>query len=484
MVKPAVEERPPSQHLALDERSAQPTELPHHLPQHSAAAIRRLVINLAWPSIVENMLQSIFGVVLLYFVTRLGPAAVAGYGAANGLMMVAMSSFFSLSMGTTVLVAHATGAQRPGAALLATKQSLLLGVVVGLAMTIIGVTLAPQLVTAMGARADVVAQGAAFLRPFSAGGIFLVVTLIAGGALRGLGDARTPMIITMATLAAGLILAYPMTFGLFGLPALGLAGAGWASTISRALGCLVLLFLIGRPGGPLPLTGRSGWKPDLQPLRQLVSIGLPSMMESLFRSGGMLLFTVIVFQLGTTVAAAQQIVQQAAFLSMMPGFGFAMAATALVGQSLGARDPARADQASWFATRACISWMGVMGLVFFFFGEGLMGLFSSDPEITVLGAGALKVVALAQPGQAIGIVLAGSLRGAGDTRYPMVTTGLAMWFVRLPVAWLLGIILGFGLAGIYLGWVVDSIVLGFLSWWRYRVGDWKKARLATAEPVG
>lgn len=446
----------------------------------SAGAIRRLVIRLAWPSILENMLQSIFGVVLLLLIARLGSAAVAGFGAANGLIMVAMSAFFSLSMGATVLVAHATGARNREAGSLAAKQSLVLGVSVGLLMTAIGVAFAPQLVAAMGAGPEVIMEGAAYLRAFSIGAVFMVTTFIVGGVLRGAGDARTPMLVTFATLILSLVLAYPLTFGGAGLPALGLAGAGLASTIARGLGCLALVALLARPASIVSLAGRGGWRPSAAPLRQLASIGLPSMVEALFRSGGMLFFTVIVFQLGTAVVAAQQIAQQAAFLSMMPGFGFSMAATALVGQSLGARDPARADRASWFATRACLIWMVVMGVAFFFGGPWIMRAFTDDLEIIEHGVAALRVIALAQPGQAIGIVLAGSLRGAGDTRFPMITTGLAMWVIRLPVAWFLGITLELGLAGVYFGWVLDSFVLGLLSWLRYRTGSWKSRRVDLA----
>ncbi|CAA9588816.1 MAG: hypothetical protein AVDCRST_MAG88-4450, partial [uncultured Thermomicrobiales bacterium] len=351
----------------------------------SAGTIRRLVVRLAWPSIVENMLHSVFGIVLLLFVARLGPAAVAGFGAANGLTMVAMSGFFSLSMGATVLVAHATGARAPDAASLAAKQALILGVVVGLASTIVGVVFAPQLVASLGAGPDVVREGAAFLRAFSLGGVFLVVTFIAGGVLRGAGDARTPMLVTLGTLALSLLLAYPLTFGGLGLPALGLAGAGLGSTIARGLGCVVLVALLARPAGAVSIDGRAGWRPAAGPLRRLAGIGLPSMVESLLRSGGMLLFTVIVFQLGTAVVAAQQIAQQAAFLSLMPGFAFSMAATALVGQSLGARDPARADRASWFATRACLAWMGAMGVVFVVGGHWIMRAFTADAAIIAHG---------------------------------------------------------------------------------------------------
>ena len=443
----------------------------------SPGAIRRMVVRLAWPSILENMLHSVFGVILLLLVARLGPAAVAGFGAANGLLMVAMAAFFALSMGATVLVAHATGARTPAAAGLAAKQSLVLGVGVGLVMTVIGVLFAPQLVAAMGAGPDVVLEGAAFMRAFSLGSVFLVTTFIAGGVLRGAGDARTPMLVTLGTIILSLLLAVPLTFGGLGLPGLGLTGAGLASTLSRAAGCVVLLAFLARPGGPIPLAGRAGWRPAREPIQRLVSIGLPSMIESIFRAGGMLFFTVIVFRLGTEIVAAQQIAQQAAFLSMMPGFGFSMAATALVGQGLGARDPERAERASGFATRACLLWMGLMGVVFFIGGPWIMRAFTDDPTIIEQGALALRVVALAQPGQAVGMVLAGALRGAGDTQYPMITTGVTMWLVRLPVAWLLGITLGFGLAGVYLGWVLDSVVLSLLNWRRYKAGEWKTRQL-------
>jgi putative MATE family efflux protein len=316
------------------------------------------------------------------------------------------------------------------------------------------------------------------LRAFSLGGIFIVTTFVAGGVMRGSGDARTPMLVTLVTLIASLAVGYPLIFGQFGFPELGVIGAGLATAAARGIGCVVLLFFLFRPGGSICLRGWHDWRPALEPFRRLLNIGLPSMFESLFRAGGMLIFSVIVFRLGTTVAAAQQVAQQIAFFSMMPGFGFSMAAMTLVGQSLGANNPVRAGRASWFAMRSCLAWMGSMGLVFFFGGPWIMTLFTSDPEIVAQGAAALKVIAFSQPGQAFGMVLAGSLRGAGDTRYPMFTTAAAMWFVRLPVAWLLGITLGFGLVGVYAGWVIDTVVLSLLNWARYRTGKWQKRRVA------
>lgn len=445
-----------------------------------AGAIRRLVMQLAWPSIVENMLQSIYGLLLVMMIGQLGSSAIAGVGAANSLIQVAMACFFAVSLGTTVLVAHAVGARNFEAASRAAKQSLGFGLILGAAISALGVVFAPQAIAMLGAQPEVVQQGAGFLRAFSLGGISMVITFVAGGVLRGSGDARTPMLVTLVSLAISLAIGYPLIFGKLGLPALGATGAGLAGALVRSIGGLILVALLFRARSPISLRGWHDWRPALVPFRRLLNIGLPSMFESLFRAGGMLLFSVIVFRLGTAIAAAQQVVQQIALFSMMPGFGFSMAATTLVGQSLGAENPIRAERVTWFSARYCLCWMGGMGLIFFFGGPQIMALFTADPEIIEQGAAALKVVAFAQPGQAIGIVLAGSLRGAGDTRYPMMTTGGVMWLVRLPVAWLCGLGLGLGLVGVYFGWVVDTVVLSVLNWLRYRTGSWKKRRVGVA----
>ena len=458
-----------------------PPAAPPEAPQHeSPSAIRGIVFRLAWPSIVENMLQSIYGLVLVMMIGQLGSSAIAGVGAANSLIQVAMACFFALSMGTTVLVSHAVGAKKHAAASLVAKQSLIFGLILGFVISALGVLFAPQAIAMLGAQPEVVAQGSGFLRAFALGGIGMVTTFVAGGVMRGSGDARTPMLVTLISLAISLAIGYPLIFGKFGLPALGAVGAGMAGALVRTIGCLILVALLFRAGRPVSLRGWGDWRPSLAPFRRLVNIGLPSMFESLFRAGGMLLFSVIVFRLGTATAAAQQIVQQIALFSMMPGFGFSMAATALVGQSLGASNPLRAERVAWFSARSCIFWMGAMGLAFFFLGPQIMGLFTADAAIIAHGAAALKIVALAQPGQAFGMVLAGALRGAGDTRYPMMTTGGVMWLVRLPVAWFCGIVLGFGLVGVYSGWLVDSLVLSGLNWLRYRTGAWKQRRVAVA----
>ncbi len=447
--------------------------------------IRRSVLSLAWPSILENLLQSGMGLVTLLMVAQLGSSAVAGVGASTQLQILFISAFFALSMGATVITAHAFGAGRIGSASKIAKQAVVAGVFLSLIFSVIVGGFAGPMMRLMGADADVVSDGARFLQISSISFVFMAVMFVLGGVLRGIGDTRTPMLVTAGINVLNVVVSYPLIFGVGFMPRLEIDGAAIGMVISRLAGCLIMIWLLYRGWRGVSIAGRDGWKPDVKFLKQLADIGLPSMAESMLRSGGQLLFVVIVFMLGTAVAASFQIAQNVMFLSMFPGFGFAMAATALVGQSLGAGNVARAAAASATATRACLVWMAVMGTAFFVFATPIMTLGASGPdsqEIIDAGVNALRVIAFAQPVQAIGFVLAGSLRGAGDTRWPMVSTTVSMWIFRLPLAYLFAITFGLGLVGIFLAMLIDNAILSAMNYWRYRQGSWKTRKLYSPEP--
>ena len=448
--------------------------------------IRRSVLTLAWPSILENLLQSALGLVTILMVAQLGSTAVAGVGASMQLQILFISAFFALSMGTTVITAHAFGAGRIDTAGKIAKQSVGAGLAISLLFTVIVAVFATQMMELMGADADVVADGGRFLRLSAISYVFMAVMFILGGVLRGIGDTRTPMLVTAGINVLNVVVSYPLIFGTGFLPRLEIDGAAIGMVLSRLVGCLIMVFLLYRGWRGVSIAGMADWRPDVAHLRQLSAIGLPSMVESVLRSGGQLLFIVIVFMLGTAVAASFQIAQNVVFLSMFPGFGFAMAATALVGQSLGAKNIARAKAVSATATRACMVWMTGMGVIFFVFAGPIMDIGASGPdrqEIIDAGVGALRIIAVAQPIQAIGFVLAGSLRGAGDTRWPMYSTAVAMWIFRLPLAYVFAITLGLGLAGVFLAMAVDNLILSVMNYWRYRKGDWAHRKLYVPEPA-
>jgi len=439
--------------------------------------LRSAVVRLAWPSILENALQSFLQIVTTAMIAQLGAIAIAGVGVSNQILIIGISTFFAVSTATTVMVAFNVGARNPKEASLAAKQSYFLGAIISLVVTVVGFLFAPQFIALLGAAPDVVAEGGAFLRVESLGTLFLVTMMISGGILRGTGDTRTPMLVTGFINIINVAVSLPLIFGLGPVPHLGVIGAACGNIVARIVGCAILLAICYKGRRGVSIAGWEGWRPRADLFRRLMAIGIPNMMESLFRSGGMVLFAVVIVSLGTTAFAAQQVANLFWQMALFPSFGFATAAMTLTGQSLGANNPGRAQQSAWVAVRGCVLWMTIAGAVYFVLGPWLVGPFSAnDPEIRRIAADALKVICFSQPIQAIGITLAGSLRGAGDTRWPMFSTGAAMWLVRLPAAYLFGVVLGLGIPGAYAGLIFDSSLVLALNLWRYRSGRWQNAR--------
>ena len=468
-------------------RSLQPLDAPtaHRSPPGitdpkaigSTEHIGHLVNNLAWPVIAENLLQTLLTTVDMMMVANLGASAVAGVGAAFQVLWVIGSAFSAVNVGTTVLVAHFIGARDTAAANQATKQALVLSLASSLSVALMGTFLSEEIIVGLGAAPDVVQNGAVYLRISCQMNLFMMVMFTLGSALRGAGDTQTPMRVTAFINVINVVVAYGLIFGHFGLPALGVAGSAWAASIARIVGSLALFATLLKGHTPLSLIGKAGWRPEPALIWRMLRLGIPSSIEQVLLSGGMLIYGMITIALGTNVYAAQRITFNAISIGFMPGLGFAMAATALTGQSLGAQKPEQARLATWHATRSALIWMSAIALAMFVFGRQVMRLFSNDPEIIAMGADALKVIALTQPAQAIGQVLAGGLRGAGDTRYPMWVTTAAIWLVRLPLAYLFGPVLGLSLAMIYLSNVADSVVRAVLIWNRYRRGAWQHMKV-------
>ncbi len=440
---------------------------------HLLGSVNRLAI----PIIAENLFQTLLGVVDLLMVSKLGTAAIAGVGTSLQVMFLVISALSAVTVGTTVLVARACGAGQPREAAYTAKQSLLLGVALAAVVTVVGHFGAHPAIALLGAAPSVVRTGGDYLDIVAQMSVFLVVQMVCAGALRGAGDTRTPMIVTGLVNLVNVAVAYALIFGHFGLPALGVIGSAWGASTARAIGAAVLLVILYRGRRGMRIQGREGWRPDRVLMRRILKIGVPSMIEQSLMSGGMLLYSVLVIGMGTAIYAAQRITFQALSFSFMPGIGFGQAATTMTGQSLGAGRPDLARRSTWMAFSMAALWMCTIGAALIAFGHPIMRLFSADPTIDDVGTAALKVIALSQPLQALGQVLAGSLRGAGDTRFPMMATGLSVWLVRLPLGWLFAVPLHMGLPGLYISNVVDAGVRALANYLRYRKGAWQKLRV-------
>jgi putative MATE family efflux protein len=440
--------------------------------QSAQAAVRRDVLRLALPAMGEQLLSMMVGIVDTFLVGHLGAAPLAAVGLANQWVFMATSLFGAIATGATALVARFIGAGKPDEADLVLRQSVLVGALIGVIATALGLSLARQAVTLLGAQDEVIVLSRDYLRIVSSILFFSTLMFIGNASLRGAGDTRTPLYVMLVVNALNIVVAWTAINGPFGLPKLGVAGSALGAATGRFVGgvLVVALLLKGRSGIQLRLTRL---RPDWNLIRRILRVGLPSGVEQLFFRSGHMVFARILAELGTVTYAANQVAMNGWSLSFMPGFGFALAATTLVGQGLGAEDPDAAQQRGYTAYRMCATLMGAVGLVFLLFPAQIVGFFTDDPQLIALGTMPLRMVGLIQPLLSANMVFAGGLRGAGDTRFPMIISGGSIWLIRLPLAYLFAIVFGWGLLGAWGALALDLSLRGVLNFLRFRSGRWK-----------
>jgi MATE family multidrug resistance protein len=440
--------------------------------QSSRSAIRRDVLRLALPAMGEQLLSMMVGIVDTFLVGHLGAAPLAAVGLANQWVMLATTLFASIATGSTALIARFIGARKPEDADQVLRQSILLGALIGVIATVFGVSLARPAVMLLGAPSDVIELSSDYLRVVSTILFFSTLMFIGNASLRGAGDTRTPLYVMMVVNALNIAVAWTAINGPFGLPKLGVVGSALGAATGRFVGgILVIAILIrGRAGIRLRLRHL---RPDGDMIRRILRVGLPTGVEQILFRSGQMLFARILAELGTVAYAANQVAINGWSLSFMPGFGFALAATTLVGQGLGAEDPDAAQDRGYSAFRMGAGLMSLVGLAFLFFPSQIVGFFTSEPEVIAVGTLPLQVVGVIQPILAASMVFSGALRGAGDTRFPMVVTAAAIWLVRLPLAYLFALVLDGGLLGAWAAMALDMVMRGVLNFLRFRAGRWK-----------
>ena len=448
----------PAPAIAVEADAPQPAE---------QAALRRRVFGLAWPVIGQNVLETLLGIVDTLLVAGLGTAAIAGVGSALQIMFFVLSALSALSIGGAILVAQAVGARDLSHACRLARQSLEWSVLLSVPLALVGVFLADPIIGIFGMEPDVSRIGADYLRVTMGTVVVLVLLLIGGGVLRGAGDSRTPMTVTAIANVLNIVLAYGLIYGHFGLPALGAVGSAWATFIARVVALVLLLRALWAGRGGVSIAGRGGWRPDWSVARRVLGLGIPAALEQVLTTTAFLFLTILVARLGTDALAAQRISMTALSFSFLPGIGFGIAATALVGQSIGARRPREGQAMTGIATNWAVLWMSTIGALLFVFAAPIMRLFTAEPDVIETGAAGLRVVALTQPFWAVGMVQSGALRGTGDTRFPLIVGAAGIWTAVL-LAWLALTAFGGGLPIVWAAFLLTSPITSFLSWRRFR----------------
>jgi multidrug resistance protein, MATE family len=456
----------------IDERMSEQASSESAMSAHSPVLtgereLRKRVWGLAGPVIGENFLETLLGIVDTLLVAGLGAVAIAGVGSALQIMFFLISALSALAIGSSVLVAQAVGAGDTAQAGQLGRQSLLWSVLFSIPLSVLGYLLSRPIIGIFGLEPQVAEIGTQYLQVTMGTVVVLVALFIGGGVLRGAGDARTPLRVTALANLLNVALAYALIYGHFGLPALGPVGSAWATFIARSFALILMLAALWRGRGGVSISGRGGWRPDFAVARQVLTIGIPAALEQVLGTLGFLVLALVVAQLGTDVLAAQRITFNALSLSFLPGIGFGIAATALVGQSVGARQIAEGRAAARVATRWAVIWMSAIAALLIAFAPQIFHLFTSDAAVIEAGVPGLRVLALTQPFWAVLFVQAGALRGTGNTRYPLLVTGASIW-AAVGLAYALLETVGGGLVSVWAAFLVLSPVMAFLIWRRFR----------------
>lgn len=442
-------------------------------PELSEKRLPLTVLSLAWPVVLQEAAWSISAMIIMVFVGHLGAAAITAVGLSEQIIFLPMSAFAGISIGATAIVARHVGAKEPQRANRTLRQVMLLALILGTVFGLVLWFLADELLSLFQASPEVIELGGNYIRANAPTAIFFCMFFGCTAILRGAGDTRTPMVVTIIMQAIATVLSYVLINGFWIVPALGVFGAGLARAIAVVIATLAILALLVRGRGVLKYDLRTALAFDWTEIKRILKVGLPAFGEHLQMSLAMSIYTIILSSLGTVVYAAHALAMRVEQFAFMPSFGFGVSATTLVGQYLGAQRPDLATRAGYLIQRYCVVTMVILGAITFVFSRQLIGIFIADPEVIRIGALGLRIWAFAMPGMAINQSLAGGLRGAGDTRWVFLLSTIGTWTMRVGGGAILVYLLHLGAAGAWIGAVLDHNVRAIIIWWRFAGGKWQ-----------
>ena len=441
------------------------------------------IIRIAWPSFVELLLTQLASMVDLMMVGSIGKGtdptlgvhAISAVGLTNQPKFLLMTAFIAMNTGVTALVARYKGRGDKEQANLMVRQGLMVSFIATLILSTLGTIFARQMVLFMGSTEETVTVMATqYLQIQMIGFLTMALTSTITASLRAVGDSKTCMIYNLIANLVNVVCNWLLIYGNLGFPELGVAGASIATVIGQFVAFLIALSVIVRGNGFLKLEFHLGFRPHADALRKMIDIGIPAMIEQLLMRAGIIIFSKAVAGLGTSAYATHQVCMNIQALSFMTGQAFAVSATSLVGQSLGKR---REDMAQAYChkTRSVgFASAIILMLIFIFFGGDIVALYNSNTTIIETGAHIMLFIAFMQPFQTSQFIIAGGLRGAGDTKATAMITSVTVLILR-PVLAIILIRMGFGLYGAWMAFAADQLVRSLLVLLRYTSGKWKLA---------
>jgi len=439
-------------------------------------SIGRAIFLLAVPMVLEMMMESLFGIINVFWVAHLGATAAATVGITESLLTMVFAVALGLSMATTATVARRIGEKDHRGASVAAFQSIILGVVASIPVALIAITFAPAMFRLMGASPGVIAIGAGYARIILGGNVVIMELFLINAVFRGAGDASIAMRVLWVANAINIVLDPCLIFGLGPFPKLGVTGSAIATTIGRGTGVLLQLWFLFGGKGRVNIRWREA-RLDFAVMLRMSRISLGGMFQYLIATASWVALMRMVAVFGDAALAGYTIALRIIIFAILPSWGMSNAAATLVGQNLGAKKPQRAERSVWITGFANMCFLGLVAVTFITLAERLIRIFTSDPNVIPYGVACLSFISYGYVFYAYGMVMVQSFNGAGDTNTPTLINLCCYWLVQIPLAYGLAISLGFGAKGIFAAITIAESLLAVVSMLVFRRGRWKEQKV-------
>lgn len=443
---------------------------------YTQGSIGRAIILLSIPMILEMSMESLFAVVDIFFVSKLGADAAAAVGLTESLLTLIYALAIGLSMATTAMVARRVGEKDLAGARIAAVQAIALSLVLTVPVALAGALGAPHLLRLMGAPASVVASGSGYTAVMFGGSATVFLLFLINAVFRGAGDPAVAMRSLWLANLLNIALDPCFIFGWGPFPEMGVTGAAVATTIGRGAGVLYQIWAL-RQGNSRIVLGASDLRIDREVIGRLVRVATPAMFQFLIATASWVGLVRIVSLFGSAALAGYTIAIRVIIFAILPSWGLSNAAATLVGQNLGAGRPDRAARAVWQTGIYNMLLLGAVGCVFLLLAEPILRLFTADPEVLRHGISCLRLVSYGYPFYAWGMVMVQAFNGAGDTWTPTWINLCCYWVFQIPFAWALALPFGLQATGVYVAIAVAESLLAVAGMLVFRRGRWKDRRI-------
>lgn len=442
----------------------------------TAGNLNRAILLLAVPMVLEMALESLFAVVDVFWVAHLGANAVATVGLTESLLSLVIAVGLGLSLSTTAMVARRIGEKDPAGAAVAGVQAIALGLAISLAIGAPCLIFAPDLLRLMGASPAIVAVGSGYARIALGGSGVLLLLFLNNAIFRGTGDAAIAMRILWVSNIINLVLDPCFIFGLGPFPRLGVTGAAVATLTGRSIGLGYQFYRLLRGTERIRILRRQ-IRINLHVLLRLARVSVTGVLQFAIAHTSWIGLVRIVSMFGAAALAGYTIAIRIVIFAILPAWGLSNAAATLVGQNLGAGQPERAEQSVWRTGIYNMLFLGSVGVLFIFFAEPLIRLFSHDPAVVPLGAACLRIVSYGNIGYAYGMVMLQAFNGAGDTVTPTYVYLFGFWLLEIPLAYWLAIPAHLRSNGVFVAIVIAETAIAAASAVLFKRGRWKRQQI-------